>query len=306
MHRSSIWILGLILTVLPALSVAYRQSTAPVDKLASIHNKYRRVIALSNGGASNMKKMIWDRNLEEEATKKASCDNTKTLLNPSTSSFEVDFMEEMSMYSTNADLVSLKSSLNSIVRSWFRESLHYIPSLNMCQPGKDCSHYTQMAAAEAERIGCAVNPYCVNGRQPALFIVCLYSPGIESRLDPGQPLYSSGASCTRCQNSTPFCEDGLCVSCRGPHCDCRKTCARNGHGEGKLNKTTCTCKCEYGNGPNCDEPCEQPEMYADYYDPCGEITNEDCDVKNPDRALIMQFCPTACACTPMPKQTLHL
>ncbi|CAC5388952.1 unnamed protein product [Mytilus coruscus] len=137
--------------------------------------------------------------------------------------------------------------------------------------------------SKQRKVGCSAITCPINNTESFVFM-CQYEGG-QDILSP----YKSGQPCSKCTEEETFCDRGLC--------DCRKSCVKPGLGYGHLNSTTCTCNCEYGMGPNCDEPCQNPEQYLDY-DICGAVTPENCLTDDQDeRDMLAEFCPEQCVCS---------
>ncbi|KAK3605719.1 hypothetical protein CHS0354_013517 [Potamilus streckersoni] len=157
-----------------------------------------------------------------------------------------------------------------------------------------------MLNAGHTQIGCAYRSPCSHQDDDAF--VCLYTGGVMEI-----PFFKAGLPCTRCDGLSSFCDDGLCAPCVGEaeYCDCRKTCHKENVGEGILDNSTCTCQCQYGLGPNCDEECKNPEMYENW-DICADIAADLCI--SPDletRDMFRHFCPEQCTCRKYPQEGTH-
>ncbi|XP_011664985.1 peptidase inhibitor 16-like [Strongylocentrotus purpuratus] len=89
------------------------------------------------------------------------------------------------------------------VDSWNEEKEYYNYNRDTCKTGESCGHYTQVAWAETQFIGCGWNK-C--GKYDHL--VCHYGPGGNYR---GERPYEEGTSCSQCPwGYRGGCSDKLC------------------------------------------------------------------------------------------------
>ncbi|XP_063417848.1 scoloptoxin SSD976-like [Mytilus trossulus] len=265
--------------------------TEPYQAVA-IHNKYRRILA--NGAynfyVGNMNKLHLNESLQRKAEAMLNCELFK--------STEKDLVPEKMNIGFSKD-----GSIDSIILEWFREIRHFIPNFMTCLDIDSCRRFMTMINSQYTQIGCAFTNQCTINNKKASVLVCLYDGG-QSLVPPN---LKRGSPCTKCSGTESFCDNGLCVPCdaSSEHCDCRKTCNKSGVGSGILNISTCSCSCQFGMGPNCDEPCKNPEQYYDY-DICGPITESQClSDDEEERSLLKEFCPEQCLCKKIANATVQ-
>ncbi|XP_025076286.1 uncharacterized protein LOC112553347 [Pomacea canaliculata] len=184
-----------------------------------------------------------------------------------------------------------------IIKSWFDQVRVYNQTSNECRPWYRCQRFRTMINALQHSIGCAKLENC-NLPRRSLVLLCLYSGGSTEGFDFD---FRFGAACSKCEWPRAFCDNNLCASCGSDDpdlCDCRKTCLKEGVGVGILHRQNCTCQCQYGLGPNCDEPCINPIYYSDNFDPCTAV-----DPASIDCAIMGEFCPRQCLCRPFPNES---
>ncbi|CAC5413478.1 CLEC18 [Mytilus coruscus] len=254
--------------------------TEPYQAVA-IHNRYRRILA--NGAynfyVANMNKLHLNESLQHKAEEMLNCE----LLNT-----EKDLVPEKMNIGFSKD-----GSIASIIHKWFLEIQHFIPNFMTCLDFDSCRRFMTMTNSQYTQIGCAFTQQCMVNNEKASVLVCFYDGG-QSLVPPN---LKRGSPCTKCSGREGFCDNGLC--------DCRKTCNKSGVGSGILNISTCTCSCQFGMGPNCDEPCKNPEQYYDY-DICGPVTESEClSDDEEERALLQEFCPEQCTCKKFANATVQ-
>ncbi|XP_064599467.1 C-type lectin domain family 18 member A-like isoform X2 [Liolophura sinensis] len=249
------------------------------------HNRLRREYASGRHGVSvaNMKKLKWSSTLANRAGRLARCRNVNRLLQLDRANLNV--------------ALSTTANTSEMVNYWFSGIADFSPEFGACVQKGICRFFSTMMSGANYRIGCAESSPCWTGTSNQKLFVCLYSGrSLE------HPIFRTGSPCSKCTGEASFCEAGLCVPCSMSEelCDCRKTCGLVGVGSGYLDERTCTCACAYGMGPNCDEPCENPDQYVDW-DVCADVTPADC--RDPDedvRKLYAEFCPAKCTCRKHP------
>merc|ERR1712062_213506 len=171
---------------------------------------------------------------------------------------------------------------------------------NACIGDHSCHHYMQLAAANVNYVGCALVENCQIYSETNKFLVCVYSPGLPYEVHRADRIYSEGPTCSKCISPAPFCEEGLCVPCKDSanKCECKKQCHRSQVGYGILKKRSCTCKCLFGIGPNCDEPCSTTTKSSDH-EFCKDIPQSAC-FDSSVRNLLNEYCPYKCPCREFP------
>ncbi|XP_071175288.1 uncharacterized protein [Mytilus edulis] len=170
-------------------------------KLLENHNKVRRSVRPS---AANMKKLIWDVDLERRAQKYAKkCIWTHDKKRSKNAPYRY-VGQNMHARRGARDILTA-------TRSWEKEQDHYNIYTNNCVPGEMCGHYTQMVWADTETVGCAMwkCPYIHNlGWRDAYIVVCDYGPGGNIG---GEKPYRIEQKCAECSKSNHSCDNGLCV-----------------------------------------------------------------------------------------------
>ncbi|XP_067652512.1 cysteine-rich secretory protein LCCL domain-containing 2-like isoform X1 [Haliotis asinina] len=279
--------LSAIQVLMPLICTSLNSSQR--EEILTLHNRFRHDIATGRQGAnvSNMNELAWSQTLEQTAESLLTC--SRNVVHN-----DDNFLMPMINYGRYRML-----NITKILRFWHRESRHYVPEAADCIPWDSCNRYRAMVGADRERVGCSLRQCPRRQSQTVYVLMCLYEGG-----DPDSFKYKEGPACTRCGDALSFCHRDLCVACLHSQyrtCECRKTCFREGVGSGTLNRATCSCNCTYGLGPNCDEECRNPELYADY-DYCATVSREDCS--HPDVGeLLGQSCPEQCVCRKHPSQT---
>ncbi|XP_071957458.1 uncharacterized protein [Antedon mediterranea] len=279
-----------------------RQNQQILNTLNSLRRKAASKVA-EGVTASNMKMLHWDKALEEEATLLTSCDH---LLNEeesemsffdfSSSGSSTSFREEWEWIDTAASqgVLSIRNTaaltLDEMFSEVFEEGDNFNFFTRRCQKGSNCSRFLQLAWADADKVGCSINSKC-HSDENVHYLNCVFNIEAKSLDEP----FAVGPVCSRCPESASFCDAGLCVSScgfnRADTCYCPKTCVHTGIGLGILDKTRCTCECSYGTGTDCQDVCENVQIYENF-DYCAEInTKEHC--KN-DKFLQLLFCKENC------------
>ncbi|XP_071151546.1 cysteine-rich secretory protein 2-like [Mytilus edulis] len=281
--KKSIYIIGIFLLITSQNEAALNPNE--INKILTTHNLYRRLFA--NGAynvfVADMKKLEWSFELQERSNRMLQCDRLNALSRSPDISINIGS--------------SLRRNYSHIIRSWFFEIRTFLPKFKTCLILNDCKRFLTLMNSKQRKVGCSAITCPINNTKTFVFM-CQYEGG-QDIMRP----YKLGQPCSKCRGEETFCERGLCVSCssQNQNCDCRKSCVKPGLGFGNLNSTTCTCNCEYGMGPNCDEPCQNPEQYLDY-DICGSVTPENCLSDDQDeRDMLAEFCPEQCVCNKAPE-----
>ncbi|XP_078607540.1 GLIPR1-like protein 1 [Branchiostoma floridae x Branchiostoma japonicum] len=250
----------------------------PLEKMIVLtaHDEVRR-----EAQASDMEKMDWDMELEKMAKEWATCSRLGTR--------ETNLVGEL--FGQNIAL-SPEGDVVGLLQQWMAQQEHYNYHNNTCAENNTCRDYLQMVWAATNRVGCAIAANCETKERKINMLVCYYSPPMERWTKP----YRLGESCTKCPTEASFCDKGLCVPCNeiDPEiCECKLTCGKPGVGSGTLDRKTCSCMCELGTGPNCDEECANPIWHEDGFDECAywEGVPGDCDIH---REWHVRYCPANC------------
>ncbi|KAL3077432.1 hypothetical protein niasHT_033970 [Heterodera trifolii] len=189
------------------------QYTLPVteeDKNAAVqcHNKFRSELALGNsfnktGGnkmpsASNMRKMEWDDNLAKFAAEWAN----KCSISHSWNGWAG---ENLAM---NGGIFTNKDAFEYACGRWWGELAALGFPKDLILTGENfggIGHWTQMAWANTDRIGCAMAKNCPNTNWKTYVVCWYYAAGNYF----GSPVYEAGEPCSKC---SPKCDKaiGLC------------------------------------------------------------------------------------------------
>uniref|UniRef100_H2YDR5 SCP domain-containing protein n=1 Tax=Ciona savignyi TaxID=51511 RepID=H2YDR5_CIOSA len=176
---------------------------AEIKNFVDEHNKYRRM-----DPASNMRLMSWDDATADVA--KAYVNRCKWEHSPSatrkTSQFNI-LGENLAMAFGNYPIT--RDFITTTTFNWWNEIHDYTYSTQICKPGRQCGHYTQVAWADSYKVGCAA-AYCDHQTfRHAIYVVCNYGSAGNYR---GVHPFKQGQSCTDCTDSTDTCVDGLCAN----------------------------------------------------------------------------------------------
>uniref|UniRef100_A0A914HA59 SCP domain-containing protein n=1 Tax=Globodera rostochiensis TaxID=31243 RepID=A0A914HA59_GLORO len=198
--------------VLMLIDRSTQQYTTPVteeDKNAAVqcHNNYRSQLALGNvenktGGekmpkASNMYKLTWDENLANLSQEWAN----KCLLRHSWNGWAGENL------AYNGGTFTNKDAFEYACIRWWRELGLYGINQELTLDGdslESIGHWTNMAWANTDRIGCAVARNCPNTNWKT-YIVCWYYKGGNYL---GEPVYGVGEPCSKCDKCDK--STGLC------------------------------------------------------------------------------------------------
>ncbi|XP_052818478.1 scoloptoxin SSD976-like [Mya arenaria] len=251
--------------------------------IVDTHNTLRRNFSKgANGGsAANMKKLIW----RDDLARRARIHLRLSCKFPNLPFFAINDSDTCSNLARTST-----GDIASDIQTWYSELIgnFYPPdplyeTFGVCWPQENCSHATVLLNADFRYVGCSFRRRC--GGMGSLY--CIYESDTE--LDTSGPwgqFYKDGAVCTKCSNDTSFCDDGLC--------NCQKNCSAPYTGHGELDPATCSCTCQYGMGPNCDEPCRDAALDSyEAYDICGEhIDAQSCENVPFVRASCAKTCGT--------------
>jgi len=189
--------------------------------------------------------------------------------------------------------------MKSAVTDWASERQYWNFGTNTCQAptGKYCGHYTQLAWANTQKVGCgyAQCPQIINGAttyKNALFIVCNYAK--QGNYD-NQPVFLPGTPCSSCDTEGTGagykCTNNLCDRCTPStdstcKCSLSQVSCQNG---GAWSTATCQCNCAPGfYGAKCESPCncKDASPYCDQWkDLCPQADYKD---------FLMTNCMTTC------------
>ncbi|XP_078313034.1 GLIPR1-like protein 1 [Crassostrea virginica] len=194
---------SLYLVSVLALSLCCWESTAALtsvqQEFLDAHNAKRRVVSPS---AANMRELKWSDELATVAQNYAN----KCVYGHNPNKYE----EAPSFETVGENLYYYTAQVppTRAVTYWDNEKYDYDFDTNTCIDF--CGHYTQVAWAETEYVGCAI-AYCkpLEGKKPeAYYYVCNY--GERGNMNGNRP-YIKGSSCSQCPSGYT-CNNGLCRS----------------------------------------------------------------------------------------------
>ncbi|XP_071117279.1 cysteine-rich secretory protein 2-like isoform X2 [Haliotis cracherodii] len=165
------------------------------DLLLRLHNDAR-----ANEGGSDMNQLVWDDQLEKEASAWA---------NGCVFEHQMKGRGENLAFNTNKNP---ETELTEIAfKAWFDEKNMYSYGQYSC--GSSC-HYTQLVWATTRRVGCAMKrcDYLSGGASKAWYLVCFYDPAGNKM---GQKPYQRGGSCSKCRDDQS-CSNRLCAGGADP------------------------------------------------------------------------------------------
>ncbi|XP_050343526.1 venom allergen 5-like [Nymphalis io] len=145
------------------------------------HNSRRLSLAKGNvqkqPAASEMKYMIWDKELAAKASKWASTNQLSH--NPDRTIGSGRFTTGENIYMAGSTDLNWKINVDSALQSWFDEHKDYtygpIKISDFNGSNKAIGHYTQMAWSDSVYIGCGISENQKNGMKE-YYVVCNYGP----------------------------------------------------------------------------------------------------------------------------------
>nr|AEK06325.1 venom allergen-like protein [synthetic construct] len=184
-----------------------RFSNSQKQAILDAHNNLRRTLARGEAQAkngamakgANIREITWDADLESKADEWAQACNFE---HPTNVGYGQNLAAQMPH-------VGADSAATGSPQTWWNEINRYSGDAKF-EWSTRTGHFTQMAWAETNKIGCAVQN-CTNGDTQGFeewkdwtFTVCNYmNPGNVMEAD----LYITGEPCSKCQGS---CSDSLC------------------------------------------------------------------------------------------------
>eukprot|EP00062_Callorhinchus_milii_P017559 gi/632970192/ref/XP_007901508.1/ PREDICTED: serotriflin-like [Callorhinchus milii] len=163
--------------------------------IVNTHNKLRRQVEPS---ASNMLKMVWNKNAAKNAQKWAetcsmehSTDQNSTI--------------PRFLCGENLYMSSCPTPWPRVVQAWYNEVKDFKYGVGKLSD-RIITHYTQVAWYNSYQIGCAI-AHCPN-KELHYFYVCQYCPAGNIMHLINTP-YKAGPSCSDCPNA---CENKLCTN----------------------------------------------------------------------------------------------
>jgi len=186
------------------------------------HNLLRRKVAKGQetGGinapqpaAANMKKMVWNTELEDIAQRWADqCEFGHDSVRTKLDGTRVGQNAYIGYSSAEAAETAVQGGMADPAQSWYDEVTSPGFDSQSISPFKFSSgagHYTQVVWAESEEIGCAV-VYFKDTSAPLDYnnlVICNYASAGNFQ---GAVMYQAGAACSACPTGYT-CEDGLCA-----------------------------------------------------------------------------------------------
>nr|AVA09705.1 putative effector protein [Heterodera avenae] len=179
------------------------------NTMLKCHNDWRSKLAMGNitnknGGnkmpkANNMRKVLWDDGLAKYATDWAN----KCSFSHSWNGWAGE------SWAANGGTFTNKDAFVDACNRWWNELDQFGFNPDLILTGDNFAgigHWTQMAWAKTDRIGCGVAKNCPNTNWKT-YVVCWY---YEAGNYIGQPVYTAGEPCSKC-NTADKCENGLCA-----------------------------------------------------------------------------------------------
>jgi len=164
------------------------------------HNRLRSRVASGltrHPPASNMRQLEWDGELARVAQRLA--DQCNFAHDCSDCRRVGRFTVGQNLYQSFTTRAEEKADWISAIESWFNE-IELLPtsSISSYSFSPSTGHFTQLAWASTDKIGCGVTQY-PSGRFMARLYVCNYGPAGNLI---GSPIYSAGRQCSACPNGS--------------------------------------------------------------------------------------------------------
>merc|ERR1712130_167465 len=165
-------------------------------KVVDHHNRLRSRVASGltrHPPAANMRQLEWDSELARVAQRLA--DQCNFAHDCSDCRRVGRFTVGQNLYQSFTTRADEKANWIGAIESWFNE-IELLPSSSISSYSFSPStgHFTQLAWASTDKIGCGVTQY-PNGRFMARLYVCNYGPSGNLI---GSPIYSAGRQCSAC------------------------------------------------------------------------------------------------------------
>ncbi|KAI0208534.1 hypothetical protein LSAT2_006797 [Lamellibrachia satsuma] len=145
--------------------------------IVDLHNQHRATVMPP---ATDMETMKWDDDVAQYAADWAQCG--EHFFQHREGANRIRSYGENLYISMNSgkDPVNMKDEIEFGLNAWWEEKEDYDFRSNSCEAGKKCGHYTQMAWAKSNRIGCGYALNCPIEGKPqytsSFYLVCNYSP----------------------------------------------------------------------------------------------------------------------------------
>ncbi|KAI0222811.1 Peptidase inhibitor 16 [Lamellibrachia satsuma] len=145
--------------------------------IVDLHNQHRATVMPP---ATDMETMQWDDDVAQYAAEWAQCGEYffqhREGANRNRSYGENLYIS----MSSGEDPVNVTDEIKNGLNAWWREKDDYDFRSNSCEAGKKCGHYTQMAWAKSNVVGCGYARNCPIEGKPqytsSFYLVCNYSP----------------------------------------------------------------------------------------------------------------------------------
>merc|ERR1712055_307662 len=196
---------------------------ASKEAVLAKHNELRRKVAkgeeAGQPGASNMRELVWDEELEAIAQRwadqctlghykdpKEPFKNSRALLDGTPAGQNLAWSQASAQL--NED--QLMEQNVGAVQGWYDEvSKFNSAGIDAFSFSRATGHYTQLVWAETDRLGCGTVHYKDDSNGVLTnFVVCNYAVAGNMQ---GGSMYAQGSACTSCPASTT-CVDSLCQS----------------------------------------------------------------------------------------------
>jgi len=152
------------------------------EKILTAKERFAGAAAAHNAVRTkkNLAGLVWSDTLashaQEWADHLAKVNNCQINHRPTSGAMKREYGENL--WWADADVWSDGSrkpqpaTIESVVKSWAAESVHYNYDTNSCQPGKECNNYTQIVWQDSTSVGCGYQQ-CSDKSQ---IWVCNYNP----------------------------------------------------------------------------------------------------------------------------------
>uniref|UniRef100_F6QD80 SCP domain-containing protein n=1 Tax=Ciona intestinalis TaxID=7719 RepID=F6QD80_CIOIN len=141
-----------------------------ITHFVSEHNKYRRM-----DPASNMRLMAWDNDVA--AVAKAYANKCLWKHSPADTRKTNDFSvlgENLAMAYAFSPVS--RDFIKETTFNWWNETHDFTYSTQICKPGRQCGHYTQVVWADSHKVGCGA-AFCQHQfASHSIYVVCNYGP----------------------------------------------------------------------------------------------------------------------------------
>lgn len=209
MHHKLIWVCAALHCISTVQIWTYELNDEEVKTVLQHHNRIRSQVAEGlvpqQPSASNMRKMNWNTEQAEKASRKAL--QCAELTEPGYNVAVIQNPDEEN--DLGGQILEAAVVIETAIQRWFMQHEHFsFP--DKCSSAAGCSAYKQMVSARVEFLGCALTE-CVNStakRQHYTF-VCKYDKISQPLVD--DAIYKIGDPCSACPLvEAPSCSENLC------------------------------------------------------------------------------------------------